>query len=214
MVSADIELLCRLLKRDSLDNKNILNSQLTTYFPTFFLQGSPRERFLVLVFSPTGFSYHGISRDTSYGNRPPRETYPRENSHHGNSRDCLYTNRSSRGNLPAVTLPAGTSRHGNSQDFCNLIFCPDSVHREISPGVNRAIFLLGSLYPLLINTTFARTIDVDFKHSILRVGTAKKQQQQNLTKQKHSLPLSLVHYSRSQTMTASHPLTKRRGRFQ
>ena len=114
--------------------------------------GKSSGTILIFFFFPAGLSHHGNSRNLLNGNRPSRQIFPRE---------------------PATT--------GNSRDFFNWIFCPESAHHGISPEVNGPIYLLLSLYSLISNT-FACTIldvglDVGCKHFIVRVGTEQRQQQ-------------------------------------
>ena len=92
---------------------------------TNFYQGLPRVRFLILGTFPAGFtsSHHGNSRVFLDGNWPPREPFPRELATTGIHGIFLYGNWPPRENFsrePGTTgnLPAGSSHHGNSRDFC------------------------------------------------------------------------------------------------
>lgn len=84
-----------------------------------FFQGSPQERFLILGTFPAGTTKNGDSRFTvvQYGNRLPRESFPREPATteiHGK----FCTGTSYRGELSRDNYYIGSSHHGMHGRFC------------------------------------------------------------------------------------------------
>ena len=104
-----------------------------------------------------GFRLHENSGDFFYGNRPPREPFPRElRSHLAILRYFSYGNRPSREIVPRE--PTTTGKENSPRELATtgifVFFCPKSVY------VNEPILLLSTLREMILQRVIPHTLSV------------------------------------------------------